>query len=269
MDYFIGDIMKSVENMIKDYWNKAPGAEEELYNYFLPSVKIQVGKIYYRGYRGQLNYDYDDLIQAGNMAIFNACEVWNNIGLPNNIEASMNRFILYAVLNMKKKIINRRYMPSVNNTLCEDGKEIGDLHRDETTELLYEKVVENIDNGILRKELEELMLSNLSSKYEKALRLRYGFEGRIYSYTEIAKELGVSIDYAHIIEVKALNILRNNKWVEEIGSIYYYGEKVSDYKNKILSSLYSQNNIESFMDWNEKFGSDLSDKLLNIKKWGL
>ena len=218
-----------LEEMIWAYWNGKFKAEDDLYNYFSKFVQNMARKFFW-ACSSKLSYDLDDYIQAGNIAIFKACDKWKDRGFPENIEASMYLFIKHYIYRMINEIDNGANLYSLNKTIANDTeKELGDSLPDEVAVNTFDEVLRHVDNGTLKQELEDLMeLELFDTRLKRIIKLRYGFEGKIYSYTEIAKDIKLSVDYVHKCEIKALNILRNSNWTKEVGVLYYYGEKFGE-----------------------------------------
>ncbi|MGN9160046.1 hypothetical protein [Clostridium sulfidigenes] len=264
VDYFIGDDMKTVENMIKAYWDKAPGAEEDLYNYFTPKVKQISYGIFNRN--KDLSYDIDDYFQAGYLAIFEACNMYQEKGLPENIEASMYLVIKYRILNRRCRIKNKKgaILESFDKT-NENSYDLVELLADKNSIEPYELIEKCIDNSTLRKELNHILKTKFDKLTSEIIKMKYGWYDDPKSDDYIGEELSLESDKVAAIHTEALCKFRKLKWTKEVGDIYLYGYKIMSIKNKIENNLEKDKDISDF-----KLYTDIIDeKVKGLEKYDL
>lgn len=81
---------------------------------------------------------------------------------------------------------------------------------------------------VISEELKETLNNILGNLYEKeraVLRMLYGFDGDIKKYSEVSKELNLSIERVRAIELKALRKLRHPRYSRYLREYYYNGNE--------------------------------------------
>ena len=106
---------------------------------------------------------------------------------------------------------------SLDTPVGDEGSVLGDFIRYETRE--------DIETILERKMLKENIrhfLTNLPSKEQKIIRLRFGLDdGITLTLEEISKSFGVTRKRIHQIQIQALNSLRKNPKVAQLLKDYY------------------------------------------------
>lgn len=262
--------MKSVENMIKDYWNKTPGAEEELYNYFTPKVKQISYGIFNRN--KDISYDVDDYFQAGYLGIFKACDIYREKGFPEDIEASMYIIIKYNILRQRQKINNKKgaFLESLDKTE-EDAYNLSELLGDENSLEPHDLIEKRIDDNTLRKELNFILKTKFNRLTSEIIKMKYGWNDYPRTDDYIAEELGMESSKVASIHTKALCRFRNLEWTKQVGTLYLYGYKMKNIKKQMSKDIRKPNDQISL----KLYSNALSEGINSIKEkdiksiWGL
>lgn len=261
---------RNVEEMIKAYWNKEPGVEDDLYKHFTPKVK---GIAYYLFNRKRdFSFDIDDYVQAGFLAIFEACNSYKEKGLPENIEASMSIFIKYRILHWRSKIKNKKgaIIESFDKT-NENNHDLADLIADEHSKDPFDLVEKCIDDNTLRHELNKILKTKFDDITREVIYKLYGFHEPVRSNDYIGEELNIDSGEVASIHAKALSRFRNLDWTKKIGVLYFYGYKIKITKGQIQKNIRKKDDESNIRLYSSLLSSQVDNlKNKNIKKiWGL
>ena len=261
---------KTVEELIKSYWNKEVGSDSELLNDYFNTVKGIASKVFYSN--KDFSCDYDDYIQAGNIAIFKACEIYKRNGLPEDINASIYLYIKHAVLQCRDKLVkvNRK----IDVSMDEERDELGPLVEaleDEHGQEPFEVVEKYIDNSMLRKELNYILKTKFDKVTCEIIRIRYGWYDDPKTYDYIANEMNISVDKIKYFHDKAIKKMQNMEWTKRIGVLYLYGYNIKNIKHLIEKDVRRKNDLSHIKLYSHLI-NDAASKvhLLNIcERWGM
>ena len=164
-----------------------------------------------------------------NDKLFKYLEESNNLAIelgrtPTREEISKKMGITYDTVVEFEKVINQIH--STDYIYDDYETEIGQYIMDDFD--LEESVTLNLLSGDIEKLFKE---AKLSYKELTIIKMRFGFLGRVMTYEEIGKELGVSKQRIKQIEINAFRKLRMAKSIEDfagytdcdINSLYFMG----------------------------------------------
>lgn len=212
------------EELVQLYQNGDKQALNELIVQCMKFVKWVVNSYVFNDIQA---IDFDDLLQEGCMGLVRAADKYD---FQNKNKAT---FLTYAAYHVKARISeyirkhNTHNVDSLNSPTYDDnGAELIDTLKDNND--IYASINEKIDKNILKQDLENLMIDNLSLQQRTILKFLYGWEGKCLTYDEIAQILNISNQTVYIKEKISLGVLRKTKWIHEDGALYYYGCKLEE-----------------------------------------
>ena len=191
----------------KEYFNKMKNgdsyAEEILIKHNLRLVAHIAKK-----YKGS-NIDTDDLISIGSIGLMKAIKTFT-YDKGNSFSTYASKCIENEILmtfRSDKKNVNAVYLDDIIS-VDKDGNNLS----------LYEILKDNepsvdtkVENKILYKKIENVLLSKLNEREQEIIIKRYGlFETSPKTQIELAEELNISRSYISRLEKKALKIIKVN-----------------------------------------------------------
>lgn len=191
----------------KEYFNKMKNgdsnAEEILIKHNLRLVAHIAKK-----YKGS-NIDTDDLISIGSIGLMKAIKTFT-YDKGNSFSTYASRCIENEILmtfRSDKKNVNAVYLDDIIS-VDKDGNNLS----------LYEILKDNepsvdtkVENKILYKKIENILLSKLNGREQEIIIKRYGLFGiSPKTQIELAEELNISRSYISRLEKKALKIIKVN-----------------------------------------------------------
>lgn len=191
----------------KEYFNKMKNgdsnAEEILIKHNLRLVAHIAKK-----YKGS-NIDTDDLISIGSIGLMKAIKTFT-YDKGNSFSTYASRCIENEILmtfRSDKKNVNAVYLDDIIS-VDKDGNNLS----------LYEILKDNepsvdtkVENKILYKKIENILLSKLNEREQEIIIKRYGLFGTSpKTQIELAEELNISRSYISRLEKKALKIIKVN-----------------------------------------------------------
>lgn len=255
---------RTLEDLIISYWNKEPSSDEELIKYFSNQVKGISYKVFYSN--RDISFDIDDYIQAGNIAIFEACNKFKESGIPENINAYMYVFIKYRILHCRQQIKKRDSERSLDEIVYESTSLL-EMLKDNNSQEPFEIIEKCIDDNMLKKELNNILKTKFDKITSEIIKMKYGWYEGPKTNEYISKELGIDISKVVSIHSKAINKFQNMDWTKKIGVLYLYGYNIKDIKRDIRKS----NDIDNIKLYsciiNENINSLECNDIKN--KWGL
>ncbi len=161
------------------------------------------------------NIDIDDLISIGSIGLMKAIKTFTY--------EKGNSFSTYASKCIENEILMtfRSDKKNVNAVYLDD---IISVDKDGNNLSLYEILKDNepsvdtkVENKILYKKIEKILLTNLSEREQEIIIKRYGlFKSQPKTQIELAEELNISRSYISRLEKKALKIIKNNMEKQQI-----------------------------------------------------
>ena len=158
-------------------------------------------------YKNQ-NNDLDDLISIGSIGLMKSIKTFS-YEKGNSFSTYASRCIENEILmtfRSNKKNVNSVYLDDVIS-VDKDGNNLS----------LYEVLNDNetsidaqVENNILYKKIEKIILSKLNKREKEIIIKRYGLCGEIpKTQIELASEMNISRSYISRLEKKALAIIKN------------------------------------------------------------
>lgn len=158
-------------------------------------------------YKNQ-NNDLDDLISIGSIGLMKSIKTFS-YEKGNSFSTYASRCIENEILmtfRSDKKNVNSVYLDDVIS-VDKDGNNLS----------LYEVLNDNetsidaqVENNILYKKIEKIILSKLNKREKEIIIKRYGLCGEIpKTQIELASEMNISRSYISRLEKKALAIIKN------------------------------------------------------------
>ncbi len=158
-------------------------------------------------YKNQ-NNDLDDLISIGSIGLMKSIKTFS-YEKGNSFSTYASRCIENEILmtfRSDKKNVNSVYLDDVIS-VDKDGNNLS----------LYEVLNDNetsidtqVENNILYKKIEKIILSKLNRREKEIIIKRYGLCGEIpKTQIELASEMNISRSYISRLEKKALAIIKN------------------------------------------------------------
>ena len=158
-------------------------------------------------YKNQ-NNDLDDLISIGSIGLMKSIKTFS-YEKGNSFSTYASRCIENEILmtfRSDKKNVNSVYLDDVIS-VDKDGNNLS----------LYEVLNDNetsidtqVENNILYKKVEKIILSKLNKREKEIIIKRYGLCGEIpKTQIELASEMNISRSYISRLEKKALAIIKN------------------------------------------------------------
>ena len=158
-------------------------------------------------YKNQ-NNDLDDLISIGSIGLMKSIKTFS-YEKGNSFSTYASRCIENEILmtfRSDKKNVNSVYLDDVIS-VDKDGNNLS----------LYEVLNDNetsidtqVENNILYKKIEKIILSKLNRREKEIIIKRYGLCGEIpKTQIELASEMNISRSYISRLEKKALTIIKN------------------------------------------------------------
>ena len=155
------------------------------------------------------NIDSDDLISIGSIGLMKAIKTFSY--------EKGNSFSTYASRCIDNEILMtfRSDKKNANSVYLDD---VISVDKDGNNLTLYEILQDNsasvdkqVENKIIYKKIERIILTKLSAREKEILVNRYGLMGHIpKTQIELAEEMKISRSYISRLEKKALNIIKNN-----------------------------------------------------------
>lgn len=155
------------------------------------------------------NIDTDDLISIGSIGLMKAIKTFT-YEKGNSFSTYASRCIENEILmtfRSDKKNVNAVYLDDVIS-VDKDGNNLS----------LYEILKDNepsvdtkVENKVIYKKIEEVLLKKLNKREQEIIIKRYGLFGEFpKTQIELAEELDISRSYISRLEKKALKIIKNN-----------------------------------------------------------
>ena len=167
-----------------------------------------VGEQIFDGTNSNQNNDLDDLISIGSIGLMKSIKTFS-YEKGNSFSTYASRCIENEILmtfRSDKKNVNSVYLDDVIS-VDKDGNNLS----------LYEVLNDNetsidtqVENNILYKKIEKIILSKLNKREKEIIIKRYGLCGEIpKTQIELASEMNISRSYISRLEKKALAIIKN------------------------------------------------------------
>lgn len=167
--------------------------------------------------------DIDDLIQEGMLGLIIAADKYNFE------KENKAKFITYAIHWIYEKIYNlvighstrEKKNIELNNNCTSLNSPIGEDEEGELQDIIicYDNELINIDEILmlreLRKDLDNTMLECNTLLEMEILKLYYGWDTSSLTYNEIAELYNKDVNFTRSIKNKALNKLRNSKYIRD------------------------------------------------------
>ncbi len=155
------------------------------------------------------NIDTDDLISIGSIGLMKAIKTFTY--------ERGNSFSTYASRCIENEIL-MTFRSDKKNASAVYLDEVISVDKDGNNLSLYEILNDNetavdiqVENKILYKKIEEVILSKLSGREREIIIKRYGLAGEIpKTQNELAKELNISRSYISRLEKKAIDLIKVN-----------------------------------------------------------
>jgi len=209
-----------------------------------------VHKIAYKYYTEKTSsIDVDDLIQEGYLGLMAAAEKYN----PDHEKKA--QFVTYAIYLINWKIKRFILTRNTNEEISLNEPLRNDEDKRELVDSLewpynqYEALEEKMDRLQLRKELEDMMQSNINLMEREIIEFIYGWNNsECMTVKEVGELFDIPADKANHIQKKAFRKMQNSTW----------GRMKRDewYKEKIMvARIRSNYAIEAMLnnvDWLEK-----------------
>lgn len=167
--------------------------------------------------------DNDDLIQEGVMGLIIAADKYNFE------KENKAKFITYAIHWIHERMYNivvghstrEKGNNELNNNCTSLNSPIGEEEEGELQDIIicYDNELINIDELLLlrelRKDLDNTMLECNTLLEREILKLYYGWDTSSISLGEIAEIYNKDVNFTKSIKNKALNKLRNSKYIRD------------------------------------------------------
>ncbi len=191
----------------KEYFNKMKNGDTEAEEILIKHNLRLVAHIA-KKYKGS-NIDTDDLISIGSIGLMKAIKTFT-YDKGNSFSTYASRCIENEILmtfRSDKKNVNAVYLDDIIS-VDKDGNNLS----------LYEILKDNepsvdtkVENKILYKKIEKILLSKLNEREQEIIIKRYGLFGTTpKTQIELAEELNISRSYISRLEKKALKIIKVN-----------------------------------------------------------
>lgn len=185
--------------------------------------------------------DKDDLIQEGMLGLIIAADKYNFE------KENKAKFITYAINWIYEKIYNtvighstrEKYNTELNNNCTSLNSPIGKDEKGELQDIIinYDNEIVNIDEILmlreLRKDLNNAMLEYNTLTEREVLKLYYGWDTSQMTFREIAELYNKDLNFIKSIKNKALNKLRNSKYIRDNKNIFM-ADGLIDYPRFII-----------------------------------
>lgn len=154
------------------------------------------------------NIDADDLISIGSIGLMKAIKTFS-YEKGNSFSTYASRCIENEILmtfRADKKNANAVYLEDVIS-IDKDGNDLSlyEILQDNST-----NVEKDVENKIIYKKIEKIILEKLSNREKDILIRRYGLMGNIpKTQIELAEEMKISRSYISRLEKKALVLIKN------------------------------------------------------------
>jgi len=154
------------------------------------------------------NIDADDLISIGSIGLMKAIKTFS-YEKGNSFSTYASRCIENEILmtfRADKKNANAVYLEDVIS-IDKDGNDLSlyEILQDNST-----NVEKDVENKIIYKKIEKIILEKLSNREKDILIRRYGLMGHIpKTQIELAEEMKISRSYISRLEKKALVLIKN------------------------------------------------------------
>ena len=154
------------------------------------------------------NIDADDLISIGSIGLMKAIKTFS-YEKGNSFSTYASRCIENEILmtfRADKKNVNAVYLEDVIS-IDKDGNDLSlyEILQDNST-----NVEKDVENKIIYKKIEKIILEKLSNREKDILIRRYGLMGHIpKTQIELAEEMKISRSYISRLEKKALVLIKN------------------------------------------------------------
>ncbi len=155
------------------------------------------------------NFDTDDLISIGSIGLMKAIKTFSY--------EKGNSFSTYASRCIENEIL-MTFRSDRKNANAVYLDEVISVDKDGNNLSLYEILNDNeapvdvqVENKLLYKKIEEIIIKKLSGREREIIVKRYGLAGEIpKTQNELATEMNISRSYISRLEKKAIDIIKNN-----------------------------------------------------------
>ena len=158
-------------------------------------------------YKNQ-NNDLDDLISIGSIGLMKSIKTFS-YEKGNSFSTYASRCIENEILmtfRSDKKNVNSVYLDDVISV----DKDVNNLSLYEVLNDNETSIDTQVENNILYKKIEKIILSKLNRREKEIIIKRYGLCGEIpKTQIELASEMNISRSYISRLEKKALTIIKN------------------------------------------------------------
>ncbi len=235
---------RTVEDLIISYWNKNRGSDKKLIEHFSNQIKGISYKVFYSN--KDLSFDIDDYIQAGNIAVFEACDKYKESGIPENVNAHMYVFIKHRILYCRQQLKKSNYISEISlDETVNESSPLVDLLIDNNSQEPFELVEKCIDDNMLKKELNNILKTKFDKVSSEIIKMKYGWYEDPKTNEYISKELGIGISKIVSIHSKSIDKFKNMEWTKKIGVLYFYGYKIKNIKASIKKDVRNDKDINS------------------------